>query len=467
MGNLLAYLIVSGLIMVFMYLMYKLFLARDKQNVFNRGILLLIYLISFCAFPIYNQISKIKEVKPAIEKTFNITDLGNFSIGTSEQPIWGTVLIWIFLMGATTVAVKTILTWIRIIRVVHSGEKIKKDNYTLILINNDKIAPFSWIRYLVINRNDFYNKNSAIIVHELKHINSWHWLDLVVAQIVCVINWFNPVAWLMRDELMLVHEYQADMAVLESGHNPQEYQMLLIKKAVGAKFPSLVNSINHSKLKKRISMMYKSKSDAKCKWKALVLVPMVVLALFGIVTVPKVKAAVSIISNSKIKLEKGSDETMVIGKYRITSLNISQNETTVVIYGEDLGQSLSVSDVTFINKGTNYSASSIKTEKTNSQAIITANFPFSANFEEAFVSLNINGREINLSLDDFGNNSSSSPSKGRVFSHGNATLTTVGDVKIYLDGKQISEEELQSYNLETIASMSFDKHNHIIYLTSK
>lgn len=85
---------------------------------------------------------------------------------------------------------------------------------------------------------------------QLKHVRSRHWIDLLIAQAVCVVNWFNPAAWLMRDELMLVHEYQADMAVIDHGHDPQEYQMLLIKKAVGSRFPSLANSLNHSKLKK-------------------------------------------------------------------------------------------------------------------------------------------------------------------------------------------------------------------------
>ncbi len=86
------------------------------------------------------------------------------------------------------------------------------------------------MRYIVINRGDYENKCAAITVHELKHVESHHWIDLLIAQIVCVVDWFNPVAWLMRDELMLVHEYQADMAVIDNGNDPQEYQILLIKK---------------------------------------------------------------------------------------------------------------------------------------------------------------------------------------------------------------------------------------------
>lgn len=60
-----------------------------------------------------------------------------------------------------------------------------------------------------------------------------------MAQAVCIVNWFNPAAWLMRDELMLVHEYQADVAVIEHGNDPQEYQMLLIKKSCWRQIPVL------------------------------------------------------------------------------------------------------------------------------------------------------------------------------------------------------------------------------------
>ena len=470
MGRLFAYLIVSGLILLTLYLVYKLAIAGENQHGFNRGILLAIYVVSFSAYPIYNFFNTLV-VKPSIENTFNINGFTTLALDSTVRPIWGTILIWIFLIGSSIVAIKTIMTWIRIIRVVNSGCKFKKEGFTLILTDNHKIAPFSWIRYVVINRNDYENKDSAIIAHELKHVRSCHWLDLLIAQIVCIVNWFNPASWLMRDELMLVHEYQADMAVLYTGHNPKEYQMLLVKKAVGSRFPSLANSINHSKLKKRITMMYKSKSGAGSKLKALALVPTVAVAL-GVVSMPKVKAAVSTISNSEVSLNKGSEKTAVSGQFKIISLNNSGIETTVVVAEEDLGNNLSVSGGTFTNNGHSYSAKSLNTTMTNGSATITAVFPFSDNYEDANVAFNINGKEIKLGIDDFRRNSqtssiSISPSNGIVISNGNATLSTVGEMEIYLDGKKISEQEMKGLNPETIASMSIDRQKNTINLTSK
>lgn len=80
-------------------------------------------------------------------------------------------------------------------------------------------------------------------------------MDIFIGQLYAILVWYNPVSWLMIDELKTVHEYEADEAVIDSGANLKEYQMLLIKKTAGARLPSLANSLNHSKLQKRVTMM--------------------------------------------------------------------------------------------------------------------------------------------------------------------------------------------------------------------
>lgn len=218
-------------------------------------------------------------------------------------------------------------------------------------------------------------------------------------------------------------------------------------------------------------MMYKSKSSAGSKLKALALVPMVALAL-GVASVPTVKAAVTTISNSDVSFDKGSENSELSGHFKITSLNNSGVETTVVVKGDNLGEHLSVSGVTFTNKGKIYSAKSLNTNMTNGKATITAVFPFSDNYENASEALNINGQEVILNLDDFHKNSQSSaisisPSNGIVISQGNTILSNLGDMEIFLDGKKIGEKEMKSLNPEKIASMSIDKDNHTINITTK
>ena len=534
MGELLSYFIVSGLVLLTMYLAYKLFIAKENQPKFNRLILLSMYLVSFCAWPTYDMINSRVTDSPLVA-SITITEFKTQAIEPiSQQPIWGTILIWIFLIGALIVTIKTVVTWIGIAHVVRNGERIKKNDYTLVVIDNDKIAPFSWMRYVVINRNDLNKYDEVISIHELRHIRSLHWLDLLIAQIVCIVNWFNPAAWLMREELILVHEYQADMAVIESGHDPKEYQMLLIKKAVGYRFPSLANSINHSKLKKRITMMYKSKSGAGSKFKALALVPMVALALV-LTNVPAVKSAVTTIGESQVSLHKDSENLAQSPQYRVTSmkvksdaqapadsatmsageksvqykvtslkvktdapstvkganetsgyaenqssnpqfkivsLNNSGQETTVVVKGEGLGNNLTVSGGTFTNKGKTYSANSLNANMENGNVVITSVFPESDNYENASISLNINGKTVTLQLEEFRKaaqhlQASISTSNGIVIYNGNATLSTVGNMEIYLDGKKISEDEMKALDPRQIKSMEINNQTNSIYINTK
>ena len=259
MGEFLSYSILSGLVLLAMYLVYRILLANDNQHSFNRGVLLLIYFISFLTVPAMLTVHNLSGHSPSDGPTLeNIEGMGA-AMTPLHSPIWGTVLIWIFIIGMIAVAARTVATWLRLTSVIRSGEKIRRNGYTLVVTDNERFAPFSWMRFIVISRTDYTDNLPAIATHELKHVEARHWIDLLIAQLVCIINWFNPAAWLMRDELMLVHEYQADMAVIDGAHDTRAYQMLLIKKAVGARFPSLANSLNHSKLKKRITMMYKER----------------------------------------------------------------------------------------------------------------------------------------------------------------------------------------------------------------
>ncbi|MDE6287671.1 MAG: M56 family metallopeptidase [Muribaculaceae bacterium] len=404
MGAFLSYSLVSGLFMLALYLAYRLFLSRENQHGFNRGVLLMIYLISF-SMPILLSIAE--KINPDSQAASVVLEIDIVGVVDIAPPLWGTVLIWVYIAGIVAVATKTVYTWIKLSGVVRKGEKIRHEDYTLVITDNEKYAPFSWMRYVVISRGDYENKCTAIIVHELKHIKSQHWVDLLIAQVVCIVDWFNPASWLMRDELMLVHEYQADMAVIDNGNDPQEYQMLLIKKAVGSRFPSLANSLNHSKLKKRITMMSKEKSGAGHKFKALALVPMLALAL-GLTAVPAVRAAVSTISNSEIALGKGSENTLQEQTservFKLIKLNNNGEEVTVVISGENLGNMLSVSDCKLIDGALTVDAKSLQSNMTDGTATITATFHFSGDYNNSIVTFNANGQVISFNLADFKNN---------------------------------------------------------------
>lgn len=478
MGVFLSYSIFSGLLMLAMYLAYRVFLSRDNQHGFNRGVLLCIYALSFLTLPLINALDTATAHSAVNNISFEAVESTGSIIEPSSRPVWGTILIWIFIAGMIAAVTRTIITWIRLTNVIRTGQKIEKKGYTLVITDTRQLAPFSWMRYMVIGREDYKNNPAAIATHELKHIAAYHWIDLLIAQAVCIINWFNPAAWLMRDELMLIHEYQADMAVIESGIEPQEYQMLLIKKAVGARFPSLANSLNHSKLKKRITMMYQEKSGAGRKFKALALVPVLALAI-GVSFVPAVRAAATTISNSEISVGKDKEKShkgeVSVRRFKVVNINDDGIQTTVTINGENLGDHLTVSGGTFTNNRKTYQANSLSTQMANGSATITLSFPFTGEYKKGKMAIRVNGDEIPFDLEEFSNNSQAvvigdndDVSKASTTIVINSHSSKVPEeIKILLDGKEISRSVLSTLNSDTIGSITIDRDNNIMKITSR
>lgn len=485
MGAFLSYSIMSGIAMLALYLAYRSLLAMDKQHGFNRAVLLLIYVVSFAASPFaLGWADGAGNAGPQAVALPGVPIAGA-AVSGRTAPAWGMVLIWVYMAGMAAVAVRTAVTWWRLIGVIGSGTKVRRAGYTLVVTESGRYAPFSWMNYVVISRDDYENNCPAISAHELKHVTCRHWVDLLIAQIVCIVNWFNPAAWLMRDELMLVHEYQADMAVIDGGHNPQEYQMLLIKKAVGARFPSLANSLNHSKLKKRITMMYKEKSGAGRKLKALALAPTLALAL-GVAGVPAVRAAVSTIGSSEITTDKdsekrspGNDAAQI---YRVTGVNYDGKRTTVVISGENLGSSLLVSGSTLTNDGNTYQSNSLQMSRTDTLAVITASFPFSGEYKNPRMTLNVNGEEITFNLDDalkgslsgvVASSAGASAGSSVIVLNGSSSFVSSGSsaasnvMDVYLDGNRISASRLDALPSDSVASITVDKRNNVIRIQTK
>ena len=143
----------------------------------------------------------------------------------------------------------------------------------------EKGSPFSWGRYIVVSEQDDDALLRDVLLHEEAHLRLHHSVDLLVADLAGCLQWFNPAMWLLRRELRAIHEYEADEAVLRSGVDAREYQMLLIRKAAGKRWCSVANSFNHSKLKNRITMMLRKKSSRWNYARALVFLPLVGLAL--------------------------------------------------------------------------------------------------------------------------------------------------------------------------------------------
>ncbi|MDE6469243.1 MAG: M56 family metallopeptidase [Muribaculaceae bacterium] len=282
MAQFFAYTVYSGIFLLAVYLVFKWFMAAEKQSRLNRVVLLGIYAVSFAAYPLSGLLQHgtaqggvLFEAAPQL--------VGIETARPASAPaVWPVVLLIIYLAGAVAVALWSLVVAFRIAAVIRRGRRENRGEYTLVLLPARMVAPFSWGRYVVMGVDDYALAGDVIIEHELGHLRGLHFVDMLVAQAVCVVCWYNPASWLLREELKSVHEFEADEHVLASGVEPRDYQMLLIKKAVGLRFQSLANSLNHSKLKKRITMMYNQKSGAGRRLRGFALVPALAVALAAV-----------------------------------------------------------------------------------------------------------------------------------------------------------------------------------------
>lgn len=300
MGEMLSYAVYSGLLLLGGYLIYVWLLAGEKLPGLNRCLLWTIYAVSFAAWPLKNLLDGVLSASAPMEATIavELPMLVGVGAGTPSSGV-ALLLVWIYFGGMVAVGLWSAFIALRIRAIIRSGSRRDCGAYTLVILPGHGVAPFSWGRYVVVSREDFDSAGDMIVAHELQHLRRRHWIDLLVAQAVCIVEWFNPAAWLMRDELKAVHEFQADSGVIAGGSDPITYQRLLIKKAVGTRFQSLANSLNHSNLKKRITMMYNQKPKGARRLRPFALVPALALAL-AVTALPAVAEMLSEIRSTDL-----------------------------------------------------------------------------------------------------------------------------------------------------------------------
>ena len=184
---------------------------------------------------------------------------------------WQAVILAAYLIGALITLGYYLYSYGRMFRLLRRTPAEPRAGILLHLVPYETPS-FSWMRHVVMNQEDF-TRHPAILLHERAHVCCGHSRDLLLSSVLTVLQWFNPLVWLGRSELKLLHEYQADDFVLNQGIDATQYQLLLVKKAVGEKRFLLANGFNHAQLKNRITMMQNTSRAAWKKISALLILP--------------------------------------------------------------------------------------------------------------------------------------------------------------------------------------------------
>ena len=304
MGTFLVYILKSAVCLAMFYLFYRLLLSKETFHRFNRIALLGVMLLS-CLLPLVKV--TVEQVSPVNAQVMSMEDLLLMYQWNSEAVVeegsrpfhWQEGLVLVYFVGLFFVIVRHLWSLGRMLYLIRHSRCERLDNGIRLVVHRRKLAPFSWMRYIVISETDLKESGHHILVHEMAHIHYRHSWDLLLAEACAWLQWFNPAIWLLKQELQNIHEYEADEEVLRQGINAKEYQMLLIKKAVGARLYSIANSFNHSSLKKRITMMIRKKSNPWARVKYLYVLPLATVAV-TVFARPEVSQPLEEISNVKV-----------------------------------------------------------------------------------------------------------------------------------------------------------------------
>lgn len=151
---------------------------------------------------------------------------------------------------------------------------LKKVASLFLVMTDVKGTPFSFFKYIFWNVSIDINSEvgKKILAHEVAHIEENHSFDKLMIELQLVIGWFNPITWLIRNELYLIHEFIADQKAIQNNDTSILAELLLVS-AYPAQQHLLSNSFFFSPIKRRIQMFTKSKTTKYSYLRRLSILP--------------------------------------------------------------------------------------------------------------------------------------------------------------------------------------------------
>ncbi|HEV8283454.1 MAG TPA: M56 family metallopeptidase [Chitinophagaceae bacterium] len=297
----LPYIINSALILGACLAFYKILLRRETFYKVNRYMLIVCLGISFALplLPVPQQFSLRKQQKQTtavVQKpTAIVTSQSQQSASNEEQDVQTSTpvnnleqsaaikfsfdrlmnwLFWFYWFGVIVFGVSFIFQVVLLIWRAYRNPVIIDGRYRIVEVSGDK-APCSFGNIIFINPEKYeWETYNQILLHEKIHIRQKHTIDILIAELVLIFQWFNPFAWVYRREIESNLEFLTDDQLMQQNKvEKKSYQLSLMKVSV-PHFPlSLTTNYNQSILKKRIAMMNSKRSNLHTAWKYFFLMP--------------------------------------------------------------------------------------------------------------------------------------------------------------------------------------------------
>ena len=280
MHSLLLYILESGICLMVFFLLYQVFLKKETYYRLNRAYLLFALSFSLLA-PLLNisiaagtssQLMAYR-IEPVI-----VNSLSKVNPDLSGWDSWQyfTLVYW---MVVAILFIRLLFNLSRILKIYRMGNVLYEKSFRLIL-HPLNYPPFSFFWNIFISRKHYSGSQmEEIIEHEKAHVRQLHSFDILLAELLIIFQWFNPLAWIYKITVTENHEFLADEAVLHRGYSSDAYQLRIIAQLFGIRSMPATHNFNQSIIQKRLKMMEKPKSSSISKLKLLLVLP-AALALF-------------------------------------------------------------------------------------------------------------------------------------------------------------------------------------------
>lgn len=272
------YLIKINVALMLLYGFYRLTVSRDTFFGLRRLTLWLIYAVALMV-PALNLEYWVRDT-PTMASMANVYADTFYPVvvvkAQAPSITWMDMLLGIYWAGVAVLSLRLIWQLFSIIRLAVTSRKQEVEGITVHLLRGEG-SPFSFFRWVFMYPSTLEGKQlHEVMVHECTHVSGLHSLDTLFSELFSIVCWFNPFAWLMKQEVRMNLEYLADESVLSDGNARKSYQYHLLGLAYRQPKDStkIANNFNLLPLKKRIKMMNKRRTSEIGKAKYLLFAPL-------------------------------------------------------------------------------------------------------------------------------------------------------------------------------------------------
>jgi len=265
-------------------LVYFLFLQNERFFRLKRYYLVAGILVSLI-FPLFTFHYQVDMPAPAgnypdLIPSKTVITPGVQPVLSDKQFDFRYILLFVYFSGILFFVIRAVKNSSFLLKAINKT-KVNGLKPAKIVRTSDFSGSFSFFNYVFINPSVDEKELDVIMNHELVHVNQKHWLDLLLVELLRMIQWINPFAWIYTAFIRQNHEYIADEVAIQQTPDPAVYKAVLVNQLFDSKVFSLSNSFNYSLNKKRFDMMKKIVTSPYRKMRLLLVLPVFAFVFYA------------------------------------------------------------------------------------------------------------------------------------------------------------------------------------------